>query len=72
MVLSPAATWLVYIGGIGLLFAGIAAVADRWTAKAERDARYQARVEARVKLRKEMEVSGLLEPYSPSPLSERH
>lgn len=57
MVLSPAATWMVYMGGIGLLFTGIAALADWWGAKVERDARHQARAQARAKRREERERS---------------
>lgn len=49
MVLDPATTFIVYMGGIGLLFTLIAAAADLWTAKAERDRRHQARAEARAK-----------------------
>jgi NADH:ubiquinone oxidoreductase subunit 6 (subunit J) len=57
MVLSPAATWIVYMVAIGVLFTGIAFVADKWTEKVERDARRQARAAARAKLRKETEAS---------------
>lgn len=57
MVLSPIATWIVYMLALGLLFTCCAAVADLWTAKAERDARRQARAEARAKLREERETS---------------
>ena len=57
MVLSPAATWLVYVGGMGLLFTCAAAVADLWTAKVERDARRHARAAARAKRREERERS---------------
>lgn len=56
MMLSPAATWIVCIGGLGLLLTCAAAVADLWTAKVERDARRQARAEARAKLRRETEA----------------
>jgi hypothetical protein len=56
MALSPAATWLVYMAGIGLLISGPAAVADLWTAKVERDARRQARAAARAKRREEADA----------------
>jgi hypothetical protein len=47
MVLDPISTFLFYTGGILLLFTLVAVVADLWTAKAERDARHQARAAAR-------------------------
>ncbi len=59
MVLSPAATWLVYMAGTGLLFTCCAALADLWGAKVERDARRQARAEARAKRREERERSSV-------------
>jgi hypothetical protein len=57
MALSPAATWLVYMVCIGLLITGVAVVADIWTAKVERDARRQARADARAKRREERDCS---------------
>jgi hypothetical protein len=56
MVLDPVTTFFVYIAAIGLIFAVCAAVADLWTAKVERDARHQARAEARAKRREERVV----------------
>jgi hypothetical protein len=56
MVFDPITTFFVYMAAIALLFTGIAAVADLWTAKAERDARRQARAAARAKLREERVV----------------
>lgn len=49
MVLDPVATFFIYVGAIGLLFALCAFVADKWTEKVERDARRRARAEARAK-----------------------
>jgi len=56
VVLSPAATWVVLIGGLGLVLTVCAFVADEWTKKAERDARRQARAEARAQRREEREL----------------
>jgi hypothetical protein len=47
MVYDPATTFVIYMVAIGVLFGGIAAVADLWTAKAERDARRRLRDQAR-------------------------
>jgi len=57
MVLSPAATWAVYMGGIGLVLVICAAAADIWGAKVERKLRDQARAEARAQRREERELS---------------
>lgn len=72
MVFDPLTTFAVYMIAIALIFTGCAAVADWLTARAERHARRQARLERRAKLREEMEVSGLLEPYSSSLPSRQH
>ena len=49
MIYDPITTFAIYIIAILLIFALVAAVADLWTAKAERDARRRARAEARAK-----------------------
>ena len=57
-------TFFVYITAIAAIFTVCAVIADLWGAKVERDARHQARAEARAQRRKETEVSDLSEPYS--------
>lgn len=53
MVLDPLTTFAVYVIGILVVVTLLAAVADLWTAKAERDARRRARDQARAKRREE-------------------
>lgn len=66
MILDPVTTFFVYVGSIAALFTVAAFIADTWGARIEREARYQARLERRAKLREEMEASGLLPPFSSS------
>jgi len=46
---DPVTTFFIYIIGALVLFALVAAVADLWLAKVERDARRRARTEVRAK-----------------------
>jgi len=56
MVFDPVATFVVYMVGILVMFTLIAALADLWGARVERQLRDQARAEARAKRREERVV----------------
>jgi len=53
MMFDPVTTFFAYLVGMLFIFTVLAALADLWGAKVERDARHQARADARAKRRKE-------------------